>query len=166
MVGAKHPSSPLKSADLHNQSNRPPHLPNLSSSLTTSSPLVSPTVSVPHAITMNNPEFYSNSDDVTSAPWPNPPDPWAMGDYSYTSVPQSTHPDFTSTPGYLSTAGGPYVPDFNAADDAAFTLALMTDSETGPFTNLPTRVDCAYRVSKQHISTSRFDLPCYATEHS
>lgn len=84
-------------------------------------------------------------DDVASAPWPD--FPWAMGDYSHTSVPQNTHLDLIPTPGYLSTAG-PYVPDFNATDYATFTLSPAT--EMGMFTNLPTtQVDYAYRVSNQ-----------------
>jgi hypothetical protein len=46
---------------------------------------------------------YSNKDDAASATWPDPL--WATGNQSYTSVPQSTHPDLISTSGYLSTAG-------------------------------------------------------------
>jgi hypothetical protein len=46
---------------------------------------------------------YSNKDVAASATWPDPL--WATGNQSYTSVPQSTHPDLISTPGYLSTAG-------------------------------------------------------------
>ena len=60
---------------------------------------------------MNNSESFSNliKDDLTSATWPYP--------YPYTSVPQSTYPDWVPD-GYPSTAGS-YVPDSNAADDAA-----------------------------------------------
>ncbi len=95
---------------------------------------------------MNTFEFYSKPDDVqgdvASAPWPD--SPWAMGDYSYTSLPQSTHPaDLIST--QLSNAG-PYVPDFNATNYAASTLTPTT--EMGMFTNLPTtQVDYTYQVS-------------------
>jgi hypothetical protein len=109
---------------------------------------------------------YSNTntddvqDHVTSAPWPD--SLWAMGD-SYTSVPQSTHPDLISTPGYLSTA----VPDLNATDYAAFTLAPTTEM-MGMFTNLKTtQVDYAHQVSNQNVlNASTFDLPCCATECS
>ena len=74
-----------------------------------------------------------------------------MGDLSYTSVPQNTHPDLIPTPGYLSTAS-PYVPDFNATDYAAFTIAPTT--EMGMFTNLLTiQVDYAYRVNNRHVWT-------------
>jgi len=97
--------------------------------------------------------YYSNTntddvqDHVASAPWPD--SPWATGDSS-TSVPQSTHPDLMSISGYLSTVGPYDVPDLNAADYAAFTLAPTT--EMGIFTNLPTtQVDYAYQVSNQHV---------------
>jgi hypothetical protein len=100
---------------------------------------------------MNTFALYSNTntddvqDDLASAPWPE--SPWATQDYSYTLVPQSTHPDLISTPGYLPTAG-PYVP--NATDYAAFALGPTTGM--GMFTNLPTtQVDYAYQVSNQHI---------------
>ncbi|KAF8501782.1 hypothetical protein F5888DRAFT_1270284 [Russula emetica] len=96
---------------------------------------------------MNTFEFYPNSntddvqDDIASAPWPD--SPWSMGDCSYTSAPQSTHPDLASTPEYLSTAE-PYFPDINATDYVAFTLAPATEMEM--FTNLPTtQGDCAYQ---------------------
>jgi hypothetical protein len=101
---------------------------------------------------MNTFEFYSNTNtddvqdasDVASAPWAMP-----VGGDSYTSVPQSTHPDLISTPGHFSTAG-PHVPDFNAADYPAFTLAPTT--EMGIFTSLPTTpVDYTYQVSNQHL---------------
>jgi hypothetical protein len=102
---------------------------------------------------MNTFEFYSNTntddvqDHVASTPWPN--SPWAMGDDSSTSVPQSTHRDLTSTPGYLSTVGQ-RIPDLNATGYAAFTLAPTT--EMGMFTNLPTtQVDYAYQLINRQV---------------
>jgi len=90
---------------------------------------------------MNTFQFYSNTstEDVQDD---------AVGDYPYISVPQGTHPDLISTPGYLSPAE-PYVPNFNATDYAAFTLPLAT--EMGMYMNLSTtQVDYAY-VSSQHV---------------
>ncbi|KAF8504851.1 hypothetical protein F5888DRAFT_1659093 [Russula emetica] len=69
----------------------------------------------------------------------------AMGDYPYypyPPVPQSTYPDLVSASGYPSTAGTylpDYLPNFNAADDAAFSLAPTTEMRA--FANLPTQGD-------------------------
>jgi hypothetical protein len=91
-----------------------------------------------YSCTMNSNifEYYPNTDEVqdqvVSAASPNPP--WAMGDYSYASesVPQSTRPSLTST-------SGPYLPDFDTTDYAAF---------LGVFANIPTRhIDYTYPVS-------------------
>ena|SRR6267154_3409774 len=135
--------------------NLPPHPPNSHSHyplppllcLTATSLCITGT-----RVTMNTFEFYSNTntddvqDYVASAPWPD--SPWATGD-SYTSVPQSTHPDLISNPGYLSTAD-PFVPELNATDFGAFTLAPTT--EMGMFTNLQTtQLDYPYQVSNQHV---------------
>ena len=89
---------------------------------------------------MNTFQFYSNpTDDVQDG---------AVGDYPYISVPQSTHPDFISTPGYPAPAE-PYVPNFNATNYAAFTLPPATGM--GTYTNPSlTQVDYAY-VSSQHV---------------
>jgi len=63
-----------------------------------------------------------------------------MGDYPYypyPPVPQSTYPDLVSASGYPSTAGTylpDYLPNFNAADDAAFSLAPTTEMRA--FANL------------------------------
>ena len=87
----------------------------------------------------------SNTDDVAFATWPNP---GAMGDnlyYPNLLVPQSTYPD----PGYHSRS---YVPDFNAADDAAFSPAPST--ELGAFTDLPMQADFTNQVSSQCVGTS------------
>ena len=98
---------------------------------------------------------YSNNDDVAStATWPNP---WAHGDYLYDPYPSvlcGTHPDPASTPGYSPTAGS-CTPAFNAADDAAFSLAPTT--ETGAFANLPIQADLTNfvnQVSSQCVGTS------------
>jgi hypothetical protein len=106
---------------------------------------------------MNNSESYSNKDDLASATWPNPL--WAMGDYPYhpyPSVPQSTHLDLVSDPGYPSTAGT-YVPDFNVANDAAFSLAPAT--EMGAFADLLTQLDSINQVSNQRVGTSTSIYP-------
>jgi hypothetical protein len=129
------------------QSNLPPH-PLNSHSHSPHPPSCVQQLSASRAITMNTFEFYSNADDVqdgvASAPWPD--SPWAMG---YTSVPQSTHPDLISIPGHLSNVG-PYIPDLNATNYAAFTLTPTT--EMGMFTNLPTtQVDYTYQVSNQQV---------------
>jgi hypothetical protein len=109
-------------------------------------------VSVSRTITMNSSESYSNKDDLALA---TPPDPvWAIGDYPYhpyPSVPQSTHLDLVSDPGYPSTTGS-YVPDFNAAGDAAFSLTPTTKMEA--FVNLPTQLDFTNQVSNQCVGTS------------
>ena len=98
---------------------------------------------------MNNSDSYSNKDDVASATWSNPL--WASGGYPYPSVPQNTHPGLVSAPGYPSTAGS-YVPDFNATDDAAFSLAPTT--ELGAFVNPRTQADFTNQVSSQCVVTS------------
>jgi hypothetical protein len=85
---------------------------------------------------MNNSDFYSNKCDVASATWPDP------------LVPQGTHLDLVSDPGYPSTTGS-YVPDFNAAGDAAFSLAPTT--EMGAFANLSTQFDITNQVSNQCV---------------
>ena len=65
---------------------------------------------------MNNLESFSNlnMDDLTFATWPYP--------YPNSLVPQSTHPDLTST-------AGSYVPDFNA-DDVANLASRCVDTST------------------------------------
>ena len=76
-----------------------------------------------------------------------------MGDYlydPYLSEPQSTYPGPVSVPGYPSAAGS-YVPDFNPANDAAFSLALST--EMGAFA-LPVQADLINQVSCQCVGTS------------
>ena len=95
---------------------------------------------------MYNSESYSNNDDVASASWPDPL--WTMGDYPDVPVLQDTQLDLISTEGYPSTAS-PYIPDFNTADDPAFTLAPTT--ELGAFTNPQTQVDHTYQVSIQRV---------------
>jgi hypothetical protein len=100
---------------------------------------------------VNNSDFYPNKDNATSATWPDLLS--ATGDYPYypdLSVPQSTHLDLVSDPGYPSTTGS-YVPDFNVADDAAFSLAPTT--EMGAFTNLLTQLDFTIQVSDQCVGT-------------
>jgi len=102
---------------------------------------------------MNNSDSYSNKDDVASATWPDPLS--AMGDYPnypYLSVPQSTHPDLL----YPSTTW-PYAPDFNAADDAAFSLAPTTDM--GGFTSLLAQLDSTAQVSSQCVGMSSWTYP-------
>jgi hypothetical protein len=105
---------------------------------------------------MNYSGSYSNTDDFASATWPNP---WAMGDYAHypnLSVPQSTYPDPVSAPGYPSTAGPNHVPDFNAADDAA--LSLAPTAEMGAFA-LPIQADYTNQVSSQCVRTSTWTYP-------
>jgi hypothetical protein len=53
-------------------------------------------------------------------------------------MPKSTYPDLVSAPGYPTTAGS-FVPNFNTANDAAFSLA----PEMGALANLPTQADQA-----------------------
>ena len=106
---------------------------------------------------MNYYGSYSNKDDVASATWP---DHWAMGDYLYPniSVPQSTYPD-PVLGGYPSTAGS-YIPNFNAADDAAFSLAPTTEMEE--FANLPIQADFrdfTNQVSIRCVRTSTWTYP-------
>ena len=101
---------------------------------------------------MNYSEPYTNKDDLTSETWPG-----SLWDYQYCpqpSVPQSTHPDLVSGPEYHTS--GSY-PDFNTADDAAFSLAPMT--EMGAFANLPTQLDVTNKVSNQCIGTSTSTYP-------
>lgn len=108
---------------------------------------------------MNNPDSYSNKDNIASATWSDPL--WAMGDYlyPYLSVPQSTHPDPVSAPEYPSTARS-YVPDFNAANDAAFSLAPTI--EMGAFSNLPTQVNSTNPVSDKVLECRhRLTLLCH-----
>src|SRR6266576_1609274 len=76
------------------------------------------------------------------------PIPLGHGRLLSDSVSQSTHPDLMFTLGYLSTARS-YVPDFNATDYPAFTLAAA--AEVWTFTNLPTQVDYTYQVNNQHV---------------
>ena len=117
----------------------------------TPSPLVTHQSQYP-AITMNYSEPYTNKDDLTSETWPG-----SLWDYQYCpqpSVPQSTHPDLVSHPEH-PTAGS--YPDFNAAHDAAFSLAPTT--EMGAFANLPTQVDFTNQVSNQCIRTSTSTYP-------
>ena len=82
---------------------------------------------------MNYTVFYSNEDNVASPDLLLP-----MGDntYPYIPVPQNTLPGPITDPG--PSTSGSYVPDFNAADDAANSLALTT--EMGAFADLPTQV--------------------------
>ena len=80
------------------------------------------------------------------------PNPWAMGDYlyePYLSVPQSTYPDPVPAPGYPSPAGS-FVPEFNAADDAAFSLAPTSEMESFA---LPVQADFENQVSSQCVGT-------------
>ena len=86
---------------------------------------------------MNNPDSYPNKDGVSSATWHIPL--CATGDYPYPylSVPQSTHPGLVSGPG--SSTATPYVPNFNTADDAAFSFAPTT--EMGAFADLLAQLD-------------------------
>jgi hypothetical protein len=95
---------------------------------------------------MNTSESHSNKDELTSAIWPSPL--WAMGDasYPYSPVPQSTHPDLVSGPGYPSTAGT-YLPGFNAAEDGAPSVAPTP--EMGAFADLLTQLDGTDQVSNQ-----------------
>ena len=90
---------------------------------------------------MNNSDSYSNKDGVSSVTWPI--SLGATGDYPYPylSVPQSTHPGLVSAPG--SSTATSYVPDFNVADDEAFSFAPTT--EMGAFANLLAQLD---QVSK------------------
>ena len=90
---------------------------------------------------MNNSDSYPNKDGVSPATWPIPLG--ATGDYTYPylSVPQSTHPGLVSVPG--SSTATSYVPDFNTADDAAFSFAPTT--EMGGVANLLAQLD---QVSK------------------
>ncbi len=98
---------------------------------------------------MNNSESHPNTDNVASGSLPWPDSFSATGDYPYVSAPQSTHPDLVSAPGYFPTSGS-YIPDFNAAHDAAFTPTPTI--EMGAFPNPPTQeVDHTYQVSKRHV---------------
>jgi hypothetical protein len=99
---------------------------------------------------MNYSESYSKKDDVASTTRPDPP--WATGNYSHTLVPQSTHPDLISTPGYVPTVR-PYIPNFNATDNAAFTLTPTTEMEMS-MNLLTTQVDFTSKVSCQCVGTS------------
>jgi len=96
---------------------------------------------------MNYSVFYSDEDDVAS-----PDLLWPMGDYTYPyfPVPQDTLPGPITDPG-PSTAGS-YVPDFNAADDAAFSQPPTT--EMGEFADLPTQEDFTNEVSSRYVGTS------------
>ena len=93
--------------------------------------------------------YYPNKDGVASFSWPDPH--WAVGGYPYhqhLSVPQSTHPELISAPGYASNVGWPgsyHVPDLNATNDGTFSLAPTI--EMGAFANLPTQVDFTNPVS-------------------
>jgi hypothetical protein len=77
---------------------------------------------------------HSNKDGVASLTWPDPH--WAIGGYPNPnlSVPQSTHLDLTSAPGYTSNAEWPgsYIPDFDF--NATNVWALSLDPT---FANLP-----------------------------
>jgi hypothetical protein len=64
----------------------------------------------------------SNTNDLASAPWPDPLWNWDM-------------------------EGNLYLPEFNAADDAAFKPPPTT--EMGAFTNLPTQLDHTDQVSER-----------------
>jgi hypothetical protein len=89
-------------------------------------------VSSKSLFTMNTFEYYSSAEDVQED---------SDDFHTSESVPQSTHPSLTPTSGYIPTAG-PYVPDFDTTDYAAF---------LGVFTDLPTaQVDYTYLVSNQH----------------
>jgi hypothetical protein len=106
---------------------------------------------------MNNSDSYPNKDGVVSATWPDLL--CAMGDYpyyAYRSVPQSTYPGRVYAPGYPSTSRS-FIPDLNAANDAAFSLAPTT--EMGAFANLPTQADCTSQVSSQYVGTSTWTYP-------
>jgi hypothetical protein len=114
---------------------------------------------------MNYPVSYSNMDDAAVAASMTLPDPWAMGDnylyYPSLSVPQSTYPDPVSGLGYPT--AGPYVPDFSAAGNAAFSLAPTT--EMGAFANLPIQADFTNytnQVSSQCVGTSTWTYPAVA----
>ena len=130
---------PIKA--LHPQSNHSPHPP-------TPTPIPHSFPSVSRATTMNNSDSYSSKDDVSSATWPDPV--WPMGDYSYyphPSVPQNVHLGLVSALG--SSAAGSHVPDFNAANDAAFSFAPTT--EMGAFANLLKQLD---QVCYQGVGSS------------
>ncbi len=73
---------------------------------------------------MNSP--YSNANEFASAPWPDPLWNWDMAG-----------------------KGNPYIPEFNAADDAAFERPPNT--EVGAFTNLPTQLDYTNQASEQWV---------------
>ena len=107
---------------------------------------------------MSNSESYSNKDDVSSATWPIPL--CATGDYpyAYLSVPQSTHPDLVSAPG--SSTATSYVPDFNAAYDAAFSLIPTT--EMGTLANMVSQSDFTNLVSNQCVASSTSTYPVVA----
>ena len=99
---------------------------------------------------MNNYDSYINKDDITSLSWPDPV--CAMGDYPYRpclSVPRSTHLDLLSALGDPSTAGT-HAPDFNAVDDAEFSLA----PELRAFADLIAQIDRINQVSNQFIGSS------------
>ena len=98
---------------------------------------------------------YSNNDDIASTTGPNP---WAMGNYLYSPyllVPQSTYPDPVFAPGYPSPTGS-YVPNFNAANDAAYSLAPT--SEMGAFA-LPIQADFINQVGSQCVGTLTWTYP-------
>ena len=108
---------------------------------------------------MNHSEYYSNK-DIASETWPNLL--CAMGDYPYyPSVPQSTHPDQLFAPGHPTV--GSYVPDFNPADYAAFSLPPTT--EMGAFANLPPpQVDFTNQVSGQCVEMSTWTYPAVSQD--
>ena len=99
---------------------------------------------------MNNSDSYTNKEYVTSSSWPDPV--CAMGDYPsypHLSVPQSTQLDLLSAPGDPPTAGT-HIPDFNAADDAEFSLA----PELRAFADLIARLDYINQASDQSVESS------------
>jgi hypothetical protein len=55
------------------------------------------------------------------------------------------------------------VPDINAADDAAFSVAPT--AEVGVFASLPAQADFTSQVSSQYVWNVDMDLPYCATEH-
>ena len=144
------PGSPHKKA-LSSKSNHFPQ-PSISHTNSPLPPLVTHHQSQYHA--MNNSVSLSNDDEVASATWPDPLG--AMGDYpyySYIPVPQDAYPGVSAP----STAGS-YIPDFDAADDAAFSLAPTT--EMGAFGNLPTQVDfTSHQVSSQCVGNLTWTYP-------
>jgi hypothetical protein len=106
---------------------------------------------------MNNSDIQSKKDNVVSVTWPDPLS--ATVDSPYCPdilVPQSTHLDLVSDLGYTSTVGH-YVPNFNAADDAAYPPAPTT--EMGAFTDLLTQLDLTIQASNQCAGTPISSYP-------